>query len=234
MRSIYTFAAVILLAFTFQQTTYGQIKGMTRLNTFDIGFGQKFLHQDFYNQLNTFDNGRAFKPLSYIGFGGYSAFARNKKSFYSGHIFYQQVIPQSVMIADSISGKITGFDFGATLIGRDLLGKSERFDILVGFGFSTGRLRMYRNELIRQKNPYFSPKISITPRAKIGGIVVSLNLDYGFDIGRPGWRGTLFANSDKINLSNLRQSGVHGFLTIGKYIGDSGDDSYSRAKKKKK
>ncbi len=233
MRSIRTIALFsFILASASIQNVYSQVKGMTRLNTFDIGYGQKFLHQDFYNQLGTFGNAQIFQPLTYIGIGGYSGFSRNKKSIYSGHIFYQQVIPQSVMISDSISGKITGFNLGFTLIGRDLFSKSERFDMLVGFGINTGRLRMYKNELIRQKNPYFAPKISLTPRVKLGKIVVSLNLDYELDISKPGWRGTIFANSNKVNISNLRQSGLTGFLTIGRYIGDSSKESYGRDKKK--
>lgn len=231
MKSIYKTIFLTALIFT-AKPLHAQVKGMTKLNTFDIGYGQKFLHKDFYNQLNTFSNGQIFQPLTYLGFGGYSGFSRNKKSFYSGHIFYEQVIPQTIVIADSISGKITGFNLGFTLIGRDLLAKSERFDMLVGFGVNTGRLRMYKNELIRQKNPYFSPKISISPRARVGKVVISLNLDYELDISKPGWRGTLFANSNKINVNNLRQSGLHGFLTIGRFIGDSSKESYGKGKKK--
>lgn len=235
MKKHYTlFLPAMIAICLFAQPAQAQIAGMTKLNTFDIGYGQKVLQKDFYGQLSHYGNVQIFQPLSYIGFGGYSGFSRNKKSFYSGHLFYQQVIPQSITIADTINGKITGFDFAATLVGRDLLAKSERFDFLVGFGFNTGRLRMYKNELIRQKNPYFAPKISITPRARLGNIVLSLNIDYAFDIGRPGWRGTLFANDNKINVANLRQSGFHGFLSIGKYIGDSNGESYGKGKTKKK
>jgi len=207
------------------------IKGMTNLNTFDLGYGQKFLQKDFYNQLGSYSNIKIFEPLAYVGFGGISGFSRNKKSLYSGHIFYQHVIPQKVTIADSIDGKITGFNLAFTLLGKDLLGKSERFDFLVGFGVNTGRLRMYQNELIRQKNPYFSPKISLTPRARVGKVVFSLNVDYEFDISRPGWRRTIFANKDKINISNLRQTGFNAFFTVGRLLGDSKKDSYSRPDK---
>ena len=225
MRLISTLIAVVILSSGLQAQV---IKGLTNLNTFDIGYGQKFLQKDFYNQLGTYNNVQIFSPLTYIGIGGISGFVRNKKSFYNGHIFYQQVIPQKVTIADTIQGKISGFNLAFTILGRDLLGKSERFDFLVGFGVNTGRLRMYKNELIRQKNPYFSPKISITPRARVGKVVFSLNVDYEFDISRPGWRGTIFAKKDKINLNNLRQTGFNAFLSIGMILGDPRKDGYSR------
>jgi hypothetical protein len=80
---------------------------------------------------------------------------------------------------------------------------------------STVSLRMYGNELVRQKNPFFSPKVGLQPKIKLGKIAVSLIIECEYDLSKSDWRRTLFSNNDKVYINNLRQTGITGQLAIG-------------------
>ena len=132
----------------------------------------------------------------------------------NGNLYYSQIIPQTILINNTNKCNVTGFNVGASF-GRDLFGKTEKFDLMINFGFNSGRLRLYENELTRQKNPFFAPKIGLQPRVKMGKLVISLTIEYDYDISKSTWRKTFFANSNKINIDKLKQTGLTTFIGIG-------------------
>ncbi|MFI5141223.1 MAG: hypothetical protein ACHQII_02605 [Bacteroidia bacterium] len=195
---------------TQKDTTH--INDSTDYSSFDIYYGYRSYFQNFYNQLNTTKNTQFNKPVQTIGIGYSGYFAVNRESTFYGRFIYSQVIPQSIIVNNNINCKITGFVFNAAF-GKEL--ETKKFAVYFYAGFNTGRLRMYGNELVRQKNAFFSPKIGLQPKIKLGHIIVSLIIEYEYDITNPNWRRTYFSNNNKINLSSFRQTGITALLSIG-------------------
>lgn len=172
----------------------------------DIYYGYRSLFQDFDGQLNTTENINLSTPLQLIGIRGceYIKFAWPGVRFYQ-HFAYNQVIPQPIYIHDTLKGNLTGCLWG---MGYGGLLKSKVVDLYYYLGFNTGRLRIYGKEQIRQKNPFFAPKIGLQPRFKFGKIGITAVVEYDYDVSKTAWRRTLLANKDKVNIDRLRQTGV--------------------------
>ncbi len=180
----------------------------------DVFYGYRLYSQSFYDQLNTVNKIRFDKPLQTTGVGLSGYFSSTAKMGWHGHLIYNQVIPQIIYIQDTIKGKITGFTFGAAF-GRALKTKNESFALLYCLGFNTGRLRMFDNQFLRQRNSFFSPKISIQPKIKIGKLALSFLIEYEYDISNPLWKKTLSASDNQTQISNLRQSCITGQVGLG-------------------
>lgn len=174
-------------------------------NFLDIYYGYRPFFQAFNGQLNTTDKIELSTPLQLLGIRGCEDIhVGNRMRFYQ-HFTYNQVIPQPVYIHDTLKGNITGCVWG---MGYGGLLKSSVVDLYYYLGFNTGRLRIYGNELIRQKNPFFSPKVGIQPRLKFGKIGITALIEYDYDISKTAWRRTLLANKDKVDIDRLRQTGI--------------------------
>lgn len=182
----------------------------------DAYYGYRSYSQNFYNQLNTPGSIKLNGPLRVIGAGAglhFSTLGSGGHGF-SGveHVIYSQIIPQEIYIQDTLKGKITGGVFSLDF-GKQLKSKIAILDYYIGF--NTGRLRIYDNELIRQKNLFFSPKIGIRPRIKYGKIALVAIVEYEYDISKTKWSKTFFATSNKAAISGLRQSGLTTEVGIG-------------------
>ena len=195
-------------------------KFATKMGSLDFIYSQRTYQADLDGQLNSIGNYNFEKSLNYVGIGSVGPLVCNRKYYISGYQSFSILIPKSITISDTIQGKMMGFNIGISLIGIDLLYRYKNADVLVFGGFNTGRLRMYDNDQIRQKNPYFSPKIAMCPRVRIGKITISLNLEYEYDISKTGWRRTIFAPKNGINVQNFRQSGFTSSFAVGMMIGN--------------
>lgn len=190
-------------------------------NSYDVQYSQRILSQSYLNEgLNSFGNVNFGTALSYIGLSATGGFKVSDGGFsrvkhVSGQISFSQVIPQKILINDSINGKITGFNFGFSLYGINVFPKIKHFDLLVDFGFNAGRLRLYGNSLIKQKNPYISPALSITPRVRFNKIFVHIRATYDYDISRAKWRPIRFSPEEKVSIENLKTTGLTFFAGIG-------------------
>lgn len=193
---------------------YGQKDSSSVVNSIDIFYGYRIYSHSFYNQLNTVDRISLNSPPQTISIGLSGYFSSTPKIGWHGHLIYNQIIPQTIFIQDTIKGKITGFVFGAAF-GRALKTKKENFALLYCLGFNTGRLRMFNNQLLKQYNPFFSPKISIQPKIKIGCLALSFLFEYEYDITKTSWKKTVFANDNKAKISNLRQTAITGQIGLG-------------------
>ena len=177
------------------------------LNSFDIYYGYRIYSQDFYKQLNTLSSIELNMPLKTIGVGTSGYFPVQRKGGFYGHFIYNQIIPQAIKIQDTLTGKISGYVFSFAC-GRTLIKTLKNFSLNYYLGFNTGRIRLYENELIRQKNYYFSPKIGIQPKIKVGRIALTVIVEYEYDITRPAWKKMAFRSADIVHANALRQSGL--------------------------
>jgi hypothetical protein len=216
------FAFIFLSAVCFgQKDSTGSLdksdKTHTLHSTVEIICGNKLLsHKTFDGKLNDLESFKLGVPVSYVGFGITGFFVVSRGNFdHPGSMYYTQVLPQTLRISDSIATNITGFNFGFTIHGFDVFVKKPNLDLFLNIGANTGRLRFYGNSLTDQKNPYFSPKVSMIPRFILKKISVQFTIAYEFDISKKNWRRTNFSDSPKINLDQTSSTGLTILASIG-------------------
>jgi hypothetical protein len=130
----------------------------------------------------------------------------SSRTYYS-HILYTQVIPQPLFINDTIKCKVTGGILNVAW-GGFFRSQSKKFYFNYYVGFNTGRLRFYGDEIVRQKNPFFSPKLGIQPKISIGRFNISVLVEAEYDVSKTSWRRMTNSNKDKINIDKFRQTGI--------------------------
>lgn len=210
MKALLTFF-LVLTYFCFYGQKYDPI------SSFDLYYGYRPQFQNFYNQLTTVNDFDFGKPLQMIGIGSSGNYVINMDGNFTGHLIYNQIIPRSIHVQDTLKGKLSGFIFSLA-VGSAFTIKSEKFAFYYYVGLNTGRLRMYGNDLIKQKNAFVSPKIGIQPKIRIGKISLSLILDYAYDLSKSDWKKTLFSNGNKVQPASLRQTGFTGQFGIGRIL----------------
>lgn len=209
MRTITLLIPIFISSFlTAQKDTTSSI------NSFDLYYGYRPNFQNFYNQLNTTNKFELGMPIQMIGIGTSGRFPMTRDGSLCGHFIYNQIIPQTIYISDTIKCKITGFNISFA-DGDAISTSSRRFTLFYYAGFNTGRLRLYGNQLTKQKNFYFSPKIGIQPKITYKKFAMSFIIECEYDITNPNWKRTLFSNRDQTKINKIRQSGVTGQIGIG-------------------
>ncbi len=177
-------------------------------------------NNDLSNDLNEISSMRLSQPLNYIGLTITSGFITNKRSSseggynFDGYIEYLQVIPQQIMVLDSIEAKINGFNFGVTLGGIDLI-KNKKIDLITCFGFNTGRIWLNGSDVVKQKNPYFAPMIAIVPRVCLGRVSIQLRCGYDYDISNKNWKRKGLSDSELLELKKFSYQGLNMSMGIG-------------------
>jgi hypothetical protein len=194
-------------------------KSNRSIGSYELLYGTRLYTNSFYDQLNTFDNYSYGIPIQLVGIGYSGGFEVSRAYNFFGHWSYSQVVPQNIIINDSLSANVNGFLFSFSVFGWNLIPKSKIFNIHFNGGFNTGRLRLSKNEFLKQKNPFFSPKLTIQPKLAIGKVVLSIRADYEIDISSNSWRRTASAKGDKIPINTFNQSGATLFLSLGYRIG---------------
>ncbi len=213
---------------TIKETTAKKDSTKGSLSSLDVYYGYKTFFHDFGKQLNTVYKFNIGQPLQMIspGYSGY--YNINREASCYGHFLYNYIIPQPVRINDSIHCKITGFVFSLAF-GGALESENQHFLTMFYIGFNTGRLRLYGDEQVRQKNPFFSPKIGIQPKLLIGKFIVTLIAEAEYDVSKPGWRRLNVANKDKTDIANFRQSGITTLIGVSymiKFADNKGSDAW--------
>lgn len=208
---------VLLFLFFFSSYLIAQKDSSVSTTSFDLYFGYRPSFQSFYNQINTTSKFDLNTPLQIVGIGISGQFIVTRGDNFFGHFIYNQVIPKDITLNDTIKCKITGFNFSYGY-GDAITSKTGLFSLYYYAGFNLGRLRTYSDELARQKNFYFSPKIGIQPKIKIKNIAISLIVECDYDITNPNWKHNTFSSRDQTKITKLRQSGVTGQIGIGYII----------------
>ncbi len=132
----------------------------------------------------------------------------------------QYFLPQTITVNDSLDGKISGFNFGMTLVGVNLLPFSRHFSLYLGWGFNTGRLLVRANGYRAQKNPFFAPLVSFKPTVYFGRLALGVNAVYQWDISKRGFRPVNISNrSANFLLPTQKQSGLMLQFTLGWVLG---------------
>lgn len=198
---------IIVFLILFQLSAIGQNKSSNQEEAWwDVYYGYRVSNRNFYNQLNTINSFKFGSPLQTVGVRWKIFFGTHHRIFKNGHIGYSQILPQTIVIQDTLKGKITGgffnFAFGYYI-------KTKAVNLMVYLGFNTGQLNIYKNDLIRQKNPTFSPKVGIQPWFRFKKFAITPIVEYEYDISKTKWKQTWFFKSENIvGIAPLRQSAL--------------------------
>jgi hypothetical protein len=172
-------------------------------------------NKNYYNQLNTKDGFNQSNPPCFagIGYSGYR-FAIGRKASMLIQMNYYKIIPSRIFIEDSLNTKLSGFVYGFG-IGKGLFTKNRKLSISAYLGFNAGRITLSKNDLITQKNQFFSPKITIQPKVIIKKFVISLIIEAEYDVSNPKWKQTTFEKKQPYLLLPFHQTCFTGILSIG-------------------
>jgi hypothetical protein len=205
----YLISIIFVLATFFTKAQCG-----SRANSLDLYYGYRSFTGSFYEQFNKVNKLNFSAPLQVVGVGVSGRFIVSRGGGFSGHFTYTKVIPQNIHLQDTLNCKVSGFTFSYGY-GTSVLRIGELFDLNAYLGFNTGRIKCYGNELVRQKNPFFSPKIGLQPKLSIHNLAISFRCEYEYDVSGTNWRRTLVATDKKVNLEKFRQTGITALLGIG-------------------
>jgi len=188
----------------------------SQTSTLDLNYGYHLCSNNYYGELNSIDPFNASKPFSIIAIT--TTEHMWKRSYQKGKFSF--FIPSNIKIQDSINFKTSGFaidyDFSYDLIKNNSdKSKKKPFYLLVGIGFSSGQIYLGSNSSYHQKNPYFSPKLTIQPRYRIKKIILSLTFDYSYDISKGKWKDTRINKKNVATIKDFKQSGLTTLFSIG-------------------
>ena len=215
MKLISALTFIVIFTYSFSQDSISSQKEADMFSC-DILYGQCIFKDDFYAQFNTKQHYSFTHPIQTIGISLSGAYVRDKRHDYAVHYSYSQLLPQQITLFDTLNSHINGFIFSVNMLGKDLLPKSKNANCIIGLGFNTGRFRISGNDYKQQKNPFFSPTISLQPKLKLGSIVLSLRGDLSYDISKGNWRSLNFSTkTQRFDLKPFKQTGLMLYFSIG-------------------
>ncbi|MBC7865467.1 MAG: hypothetical protein IAF38_21005 [Bacteroidia bacterium] len=184
-------------------------------NSYDVLYGTNVYTSNFYNQLNTVQKSTIFRPLQIVGIGCSFTNVYVNDYNYSGHIFFSQILPARIKIQDTLDCGITGNLFSMSAKGIDIFKNNENFDLVLSVGANVGRIRLFQNNFVRMKNPFFSPMVSIQPKLGLGPITLSFLCTFAYDISNPNWKKTIVNGRDLAKPYKFRQTCFTLLFSIG-------------------
>jgi hypothetical protein len=183
--------------------------------TLDLYYGNRVYINNIYRQLNTVERTSLSTPPAVIG-AGISGHDHpfGARSRYSSILNYYKVIPATVMIEDSLKVTLSGFVAGVGA-GAVFSNLKKTLNLNIYLGLNTGRTTLINNEYISQKNPFFSPKISIQPKVIIRRFAISLIVEAEYDVSNPAWKAKRWNKKEAHPLSSFNQTCYTGIISIG-------------------
>lgn len=188
-------------------------------SSIDLLYGQKYFQKPvFAESVNNLGDFRIGRPISYVGVGFTVNLVTNRRYSYFGTMRFYHVIPQLIGVNDSISGRVSGFNFEFPFAGWDVFRNKRWIDLILEAGISTGRIRLFGDSRLERVNAYFAPCFSVTPRFVIGKFAFQFRAEYELDITRERWRNVWFSSSPKVDLGSMKSTGLSTSFSIGRTL----------------
>lgn len=186
-------------------------------SSIDVIYGQKYFQNHVVDiTLNSLDQSSFGHPISYIGVGRTELLEVNRKYLLPVSLNIGVFLPQKVTIQDTISGRVSGFNFGITVAGVDVFMQKRWIDLILGAGFKAGRIRLYDHPSLEHGNGYFSPFVSLNPRINIGRISIQFKAEYELDLSRAEWNYLLLPfNYPIADLAPMKSTGLTISFSVG-------------------
>lgn len=200
-----------------------------------ILYGSKFLQSPYFNeQLNSFSNVKLNGPITFVGLCASEQFHFNPRNTIQNHVYYSQVLPQQIIINDSLKANLSGCQIGFGIIGMQIFKGLKNANVSITLGFNTGRLKFSGNENVMLKNGFFSPKVTLKPFFRISRFFIGAILDYEYDVSNQSWKILSNASSEQLQLQKLSHSGLTVQLNAGFMLKAKSKKDKKIAKNKKK
>ena len=182
--------------------------------TLDLYYGNRVFDKSYYNQLNSLDHIDQSRPPIIVGcgFSGYNHYFKSRVMVFQAN--YYKLIPSRIMIEDTLNTKFSGYAFGYGL-GPSLSTRKRNVNLNLYFGFNSGRTTLSKNDVITQKNQFFSPKITVQAKFIIKRIALSFIVEGEYDVTNPIWRQTTFERKAPHLLQPFHQTCYTGIVSLG-------------------
>ena len=182
-----------------------------------LGAKGLFVHPFPINNLSPYSQKSNQKYYASYGAIIVSSLAINRKFGFDGTLNYHYISPITAIIGDESSALFRGYHVGLDF-GVDMLRKFEKIDLVVGFGFETGRYKVVINDYYspydewNYRRPFFSPKLSVTPRFQVWNLILSLRTEAMLDISNKSWKKT---PSETFDFPKIAASGINFEVSLG-------------------
>lgn len=179
-----------------------------------LSYSNNVYKNGFGNSINTFNSIDISRPISLLGLELHYFFHYNPRNSIHVYYKYNQIIPRTIYINDSVKKQINGFNYSMDFSFFRFFKKSKFTKLNLCVGFSTGRLRITSSD-VKQKNPFFAPSLSIHNSYRIKKFCIQWGASYSFDVSKTGWRKTYFSNESGMLIQPFNQTGVNVSVGIG-------------------
>jgi hypothetical protein len=182
----------------------------------EVTFGQKIFQNEVLNgSFKDFKDYATGQPLNYVGVGMTLIYWVNRKRYHPGTIGFSHAVPQEIALSDTLTGRVSGFNFRFAIFGYDFFRRKRWVDLIFFPGFKTGRIRLFGDSRLEQVNAYFATCVTIAPRFNLGKISIQFRAEYELDITRSRWRKVWFSTSPKVDLGPMKSTGLSTSMSIG-------------------
>jgi hypothetical protein len=179
--------------------------------------GQNIYSKSLSPKINDLGSYKISKPKQKIGIQWPNSGMRFQGTLdYYGSIEYSYMLPVKIIMNDSLSCRLNGFNFAMDIYAFSFFEKSEVVLLKAGLGFNTGRLTLSSAEF-RQKNPFFAPQVSVyNGYTLFHRFSIGFSGSYFYDISKTSWKRTFWlAINQSTTLKPFNQSGIQINLSLG-------------------
>jgi hypothetical protein len=175
-----------------------------------LTYGNLIYKNNFLDQTHTVDNKNWQLPTRFIGLHltDYIIVINPRMQTYVGCGMNYFLATELAM--DSLKPKFSGTVFSLDL-GKIMFQGVKHFRLFIYSGFTTGNYMLKSGNTV-YKNPFFSPKITITPKVYFGRFYIGISGGYNRDISKVHW---IRKKGDSYNISGWDQSCYNFQVLIG-------------------
>jgi hypothetical protein len=198
-----------LIFVLFGQNSIAQDRPLHFMESMTISYEQKYFQNDFQSQLKSI-YGRIpefKKPCQYISVGYLGELETARGYDHTGFFTFNFLLPQPILVNDSVKQKIKGFHLTFTLAGLSLVA-TDHFGMMICGGAKAGRVKLKDEQGVKMKNELVSPFAALYFKGTISIISIFAGAQYEYDVSSTRWKKTWFSKSSATSIPGFRQSGI--------------------------
>lgn len=179
----------------------------------EVTTGYRLIQNDFYGQLNSLSSFNTGRPMLLVGIAISDHFDLGAGSAFR-KISFNQILPQNIIINDTVNTEIRGFTFGIGA-GKKLFRKSKKFHLYLGLGANAGRIKLYKKNYINKLIPIITPKLILKPTFFFSRFYIDLNIEYDYDFINSNWKNIGENKYNNISLRKINYTSLTTTIGIG-------------------
>ncbi|HTL82999.1 MAG TPA: hypothetical protein VL651_14900 [Bacteroidia bacterium] len=179
-----------------------------------LSYEKEYYTADLQDQLSTTKDWSFQKPVSYLSLGTYNEVDLSRIRAFPGLITFSYLIPDRIIINDSVNEKLRGCSFKFPLTGFYFYYMDHSCAAFT-CGLESGRLKLIDEQGRKEKNNLFGPFAAVFVKLKYGRFSLAASAQYCYDLTSRGWKKTWISDAQETSLPFFRQSGVTWTAGIG-------------------